>query len=100
MGHQETAAEALASGASGAHAMVDGSHLLNSESGVRAIDSFDVSDLPAKIAARVPTGSESVQWGRRDRPRRETGLHELSTREGKGAPKGSVLCPPVRSRKK
>ncbi len=36
--------------------------LLNSESGVRAIDSFDVSDLPAKIAARVPTGSEAGQF--------------------------------------
>ena len=36
--------------------------LLKSHSGVNAIDSFDVSDLPAKIAARVPTGSEAGQF--------------------------------------
>ena len=36
--------------------------LLKSESGVSAIDSFDVSDLPAKIAARVPTGTEAGQF--------------------------------------
>jgi 3-oxoacyl-[acyl-carrier-protein] synthase II len=34
--------------------------LLNGESGVGAIQSFDVSDLPARIAAQVPLGdSES-----------------------------------------
>lgn len=32
------------------------SRLLNSESGLRAIDHFDVSDLPAKIAGVVPKG--------------------------------------------
>jgi 3-oxoacyl-[acyl-carrier-protein] synthase II len=31
-------------------------HLLAGESGVRAIQSFDVSDLPARIAAQVPRG--------------------------------------------
>ena len=36
--------------------------LLNSESGVSAIDSFDVSDLPAKVAARVPTGTEAGEF--------------------------------------
>jgi 3-oxoacyl-[acyl-carrier-protein] synthase II len=30
--------------------------LLNSESGIRSIQSFDVSDLPAKIAGEVPQG--------------------------------------------
>jgi 3-oxoacyl-[acyl-carrier-protein] synthase II len=30
--------------------------LINGESGIRAIQSFDVSDLPAKIAAEVPRG--------------------------------------------
>jgi 3-oxoacyl-[acyl-carrier-protein] synthase II len=37
-------------------------NLLKSRSGVSAIDSFDVSDLPAKIAARVPTGTEPGQF--------------------------------------
>jgi 3-oxoacyl-[acyl-carrier-protein] synthase II len=32
------------------------SRLLNSESGIRFIDSFDVSDLSAKIAGMVPVG--------------------------------------------
>ena len=32
------------------------SRLLNSESGIRSIDSFDVSDLSAKIAGMVPVG--------------------------------------------
>jgi 3-oxoacyl-[acyl-carrier-protein] synthase II len=32
------------------------SRLLNSESGIRAIDTFDVSDLPAKIAGTVQEG--------------------------------------------
>jgi 3-oxoacyl-[acyl-carrier-protein] synthase II len=32
------------------------SKLLNSESGIRAIQSFDVSDLPAKVAAQLPRG--------------------------------------------
>ncbi|MDP6475397.1 MAG: beta-ketoacyl-ACP synthase II [Alphaproteobacteria bacterium] len=36
--------------------------LLESESGVRGIDSFDVSDLPAKIAAQVPTGEAAGQF--------------------------------------
>ena len=36
--------------------------LLKSYSGVSAIDSFDVSDLPAKVAARVPTGSEAGEF--------------------------------------
>ncbi|MGQ0663211.1 MAG: beta-ketoacyl-ACP synthase II [Pseudomonadota bacterium] len=31
-------------------------HLLASESGIRAIHSFDVSDLPSKIAGQVPRG--------------------------------------------
>ncbi|MCH7486267.1 MAG: beta-ketoacyl-ACP synthase II [Proteobacteria bacterium] len=31
--------------------------LINSESGIRAIDSFDISDLPAKIAGEVPSGN-------------------------------------------
>ncbi|MBF0251377.1 MAG: beta-ketoacyl-ACP synthase II [Alphaproteobacteria bacterium] len=30
--------------------------LLNAESGINAIESFDVSDIPAKIAGQVPTG--------------------------------------------
>ena len=33
--------------------------LLNSDSGIRAIQSFDVSDLPAKIAGEVPVGDSS-----------------------------------------
>jgi beta-ketoacyl-acyl-carrier-protein synthase II len=33
--------------------------LTNSESGIHAIQSFDVSDLPAKIAAQVPVGETS-----------------------------------------
>jgi 3-oxoacyl-[acyl-carrier-protein] synthase II len=36
--------------------------LINSESGVRAIQSFDVSDLPAKVAAQVPRG-ETAEGG-------------------------------------
>ena len=32
------------------------SKLLNAESGIRAIQSFDVSDLPAKVAAQLPRG--------------------------------------------
>ena len=32
------------------------SRLLNSESGIRAIDTFDVSDLPAKVAGIVQEG--------------------------------------------
>ena len=32
------------------------SKLLNGESGIRAIQSFDVSDLPAKVAAQLPRG--------------------------------------------
>ncbi len=31
--------------------------LLNAESGIRAIQSFDVSDLPAKVAGQIPTGN-------------------------------------------
>ena len=31
--------------------------LLKSQSGLRAIDSFDVSDLPAKVAGIVPSGT-------------------------------------------
>ncbi|MCA1973503.1 MAG: beta-ketoacyl-ACP synthase II [Caenispirillum sp.] len=34
--------------------------LLNSESGIRAIDHFDVSDLPAKIAGLVPKGENDL----------------------------------------
>ncbi len=34
--------------------------LTNSESGVRAIQSFDVSDLPAKIAGQVPRGETAA----------------------------------------
>jgi 3-oxoacyl-[acyl-carrier-protein] synthase II len=33
--------------------------LINGESGIRAIQSFDVSDLPAKIAGQVPRGETS-----------------------------------------
>src|SRR5437763_450722 len=33
--------------------------LLGGESGIRAIQSFDVSDLPARIAAQVPKGEKS-----------------------------------------
>src|ERR1041384_1116069 len=33
--------------------------LLGGESGVRAIQSFDVSDLPARVAAQVPQGDKS-----------------------------------------
>ncbi len=36
--------------------------LLQSKSGVRRIDSFDVSDLPAKIAALVPVGQDAGQF--------------------------------------
>ena len=36
--------------------------LLESESGVRGIDNFDVSDLPAKISAPVPTGEAAGQF--------------------------------------
>jgi len=32
------------------------SRLINGESGIRSIDEFDVSDLPAKIAGTVPSG--------------------------------------------
>lgn len=34
--------------------------LINGESGVRAIQSFDVSDLPVKIAAQVPLGDTAT----------------------------------------
>jgi 3-oxoacyl-[acyl-carrier-protein] synthase II len=37
-------------------------NLLASRSGVRRIDSFDVSDLPAKIAAPVPVGTDAGQF--------------------------------------
>src|SRR5262245_1062828 len=33
--------------------------LVAGESGIRAIQSFDVSDLPAKVAAQVPRGETS-----------------------------------------
>src|SRR3546814_9150544 len=33
--------------------------LINGKSGVRSIQSFDVSDLPAKIAGQVPLGEGS-----------------------------------------
>ena len=33
--------------------------LLEGQSGIRAIQNFDVSDLPAKIAAQVPRGETS-----------------------------------------
>jgi 3-oxoacyl-[acyl-carrier-protein] synthase II len=33
--------------------------LLNSESGISAIQSFDVKDLPSKIAGQVPTGTKA-----------------------------------------
>jgi len=36
--------------------------LLQSNSGVRRIDSFDVSDLPAKIAALVPVGQDAGKF--------------------------------------
>jgi len=34
--------------------------LINSESGIRSIQSFDVSDLPCKIAAQVPQGDTAA----------------------------------------
>ncbi|MBM3601792.1 MAG: beta-ketoacyl-ACP synthase II [Alphaproteobacteria bacterium] len=34
--------------------------LINAESGIRAIQSFDVSDLPAKIAGQVPRGETAT----------------------------------------
>ncbi|HLI21301.1 MAG TPA: beta-ketoacyl synthase N-terminal-like domain-containing protein, partial [Stellaceae bacterium] len=34
--------------------------LINGESGIRAIQSFDVSDLPAKIAGQVPRGETAA----------------------------------------
>jgi len=34
--------------------------LINSESGIRAIQSFDVSDLPCKIAGQVPRGDTAL----------------------------------------
>jgi 3-oxoacyl-[acyl-carrier-protein] synthase II len=37
---------------------VNWSRLLNSESGLRAIQSFDVSDLPSKVAGQVPRGGD------------------------------------------
>lgn len=36
--------------------------LLNAESGIRAIDTFDTSDLPARIAGVVPRGTEPGQF--------------------------------------
>ena len=30
--------------------------LLQGQSGIKKIDSFDVADLPSKIAAQIPTG--------------------------------------------
>ena len=41
-------------------------NLLNGKSGVKKIDSFDVSDLPVKIGAQVPLGdqSEKIPMGR------------------------------------
>jgi 3-oxoacyl-[acyl-carrier-protein] synthase II len=35
---------------------VNWDRLIKGESGIRAIQSFDVSDLPAKVAAQVPLG--------------------------------------------
>ena len=34
-------------------------NLISGQSGVRQIDSFDVSDLPVKIGAQVPLGDQS-----------------------------------------
>ena len=52
------------------------SRLLNSESGIRFIDSFDVSDLSAKIAGMVPVGESGEEcllrpriWSRRNSAR-------------------------------
>ena len=36
--------------------------LINGESGIRAIQSFDVSDLPCKIAAQVPQGDTAAGY--------------------------------------
>lgn len=36
--------------------------LLNAESGIRAIDTFDTSDLPARIAGMIPRGTEPGQF--------------------------------------
>ncbi len=43
----------------GCGVQVNWSRLINSESGIGAIQSFDVSDLPAKIAGQVPRGETS-----------------------------------------
>lgn len=36
--------------------------LINNESGIRRIDTFDITDYPCKIAGLVPTGTESGQF--------------------------------------
>ena len=42
----------------GSNIKVTWERLLESESGARTIDSFDVSDLPAKVACQVPAGNQ------------------------------------------
>ena len=43
----------------GAGVTVNWDRLVAGQSGVRAIQSFDVSDLPARIAGQVPQGDSS-----------------------------------------
>ena len=41
------------------------SSLVEGTSGIRAIQSFDVSDLPVKIAGQVPRGETAAAFDRR-----------------------------------
>ncbi len=50
--------------ANGAQATWQG--LLNGQSGIRAIDNFDVSDIPAKIAGMVPRGTGAGEFNAED----------------------------------
>lgn len=50
--------------ANGAQATWQG--LLDGKSGIRAIDNFDVSDIPAKIAGMVPRGTGAGQFNAED----------------------------------
>ena len=46
----------------GANVLSTWENLLNGKSGVKIIDSFDVSDLPVKIGAQVPLGDQSESF--------------------------------------
>ncbi|RCK53695.1 3-oxoacyl-ACP synthase [Thalassospira profundimaris] len=50
--------------ANGAQATWQG--LLNGQSGIKAIDNFDVSDIPAKIAGMVPRGTGAGEFNAED----------------------------------